>query len=61
MESNFVVGQVVRFKSGGPAMTVKEVGQQIVICSWWSSSKEAYIKFEFDPKLLETSKADPVK
>lgn len=31
---NFVVGDVVQLKSGGLEMTVKEIGEKLVICIW---------------------------
>lgn len=57
--AKFNVGDVVRLKSGGPAMTVSEVVVQnpiIVICMWFSGSE---IKSAgFDENLVDTSEAD---
>ena len=51
MADNFVAGQVVKLKSGGPKMTVAEAGidqdkDAYVWCRWFAGSKLEVSKFE---------------
>jgi uncharacterized protein YodC (DUF2158 family) len=42
----FNVGDVVRLKSGGPAMTVKTVMDNLVVCVWFTAEgKVVWDKF----------------
>ena len=52
------IGDVVRLKSGGPAMTVTNMAQNGVNCYWWSPTKESYIHFIFPPILLTHANPD---
>ena len=50
------VGEVVRLKSGGPAMTVVATGARaepgVVECAWFDS-EDAYATASFPPRALE--------
>jgi uncharacterized protein YodC (DUF2158 family) len=35
MASHFVVGNVVRLKSGGPIMTIEEINGRTIYCVWY--------------------------
>ncbi|MGG4604257.1 YodC family protein [Paenalcaligenes sp. Me131] len=41
MDNSFVVGDIVKLKSGGPEMTVKIVSEehQIYTCQWFAGKK----------------------
>jgi len=39
MSENFQVGDVVRLKSGGPAMTITYVGADEAACEWFDEKK----------------------
>ena len=55
MAVTFYVGDVVRLKSGGPRMTVAEVGdiegQPTVLCTWFENDKQE--QSTFHPATLE--------
>lgn len=49
MEKNrFKLGDIVKLNSGGPEMTIIEIFDRIVKCSWYSESKFEYGDFPFD-------------
>lgn len=51
----FNVGDVVRLKSGGPKMTVTQIGERLgaptVWCSWFDGTKK--LDGDFPPSALE--------
>lgn len=58
MSESFQVGDVVRLKSGGPAMTVENtgkdgVGKPYVRCTWFNDATKA--SESFAPAALEKS------
>jgi uncharacterized protein YodC (DUF2158 family) len=58
----FNSGDVVRLKSGSPAMTVEKVGQingkDAVFCTWFENNKQQ--RGHFSPAALEAGQAGPV-
>jgi uncharacterized protein YodC (DUF2158 family) len=59
--AKFKIGDVVRFKSGGPAMTIaSEVENGRIECWWFNHSENGYApKWDsFKPELLEIAKPD---
>jgi len=61
MSQKFKTGDVVRLKSGGPDMTVKEMGNQTFnlgqyVCQWFGGKKLE--QGHFMPDSLELAKAD---
>jgi len=63
MSETFEVGDVVRLKSGGPAMTVEEVGDSplaggpYVHCTWFDTSSKKPTSKSFKPQALEKTRA----
>lgn len=55
MAEQFKAGDVVKFKSGGPKMTVTQVGDRmgtpVVWCSWFDGTKK--LDGDFPPATLE--------
>lgn len=54
MTQGFKKGDVVRLKSGGPRMTVAELGQSLVSCTWFDERNNPHSQ-AFDPEVLETA------
>lgn len=50
--SQFKTGDVVRLKSGGPKMTVKEEGDSIVSCQWFDRNGKTHTD-KFQVVMLE--------
>lgn len=51
--SEFQVGDVVRLKSGGAAMTVRQRGiPGIIVCNWWSFADMKLITEDFPVECL---------
>jgi uncharacterized protein YodC (DUF2158 family) len=46
-------GDLVRLRSGGPAMTVKSVWGNWVICSWWNEGYGAFETTGFPIAMIE--------
>jgi uncharacterized protein YodC (DUF2158 family) len=46
MPENFKVGDVVRLKSGGPNMTIGEIGDTGVYCQWFAGDKPSASLFD---------------
>lgn len=42
------IGDVVMLKSGGPRMTVSELGFNVVECTWFNKSTPCHRYFEID-------------
>ncbi|GLR13707.1 hypothetical protein GCM10007907_24970 [Chitinimonas prasina] len=58
----FNVGDTVILASGGPVMTVEEVGDGYVHCTWFSKGAgdfEGPRSAQFDPAMLRASKPTP--
>ena len=49
---DFIVGTVVRLKSGGPAMTIASISTSGVLCVWFDKNSEAKTG-NFPPETLE--------
>jgi uncharacterized protein YodC (DUF2158 family) len=49
---DFNVGDVVRLKSGGPAMTVENASSSRIICKWFDATSILFVE-EFDQGTLE--------
>lgn len=64
---DFKKGDVVRLKSGGPEMTVENVGEramiggQAVFCAWFENSgrKQMLARDAFEPETLEHVSDEP--
>ena len=50
-EEQFKAGELVRLKSGGPNMSVEQVGEQAVRCAWFVDDKLQ--RETFAPEALE--------
>ena len=48
----FKVGDVVRLKSGGPAMTVSKKVAEGLTCIWYAGDELGYSKSLFDPQCV---------
>jgi uncharacterized protein YodC (DUF2158 family) len=59
MESTFTIGEVVRIKSGGPAMTVEYITDGYNIKCVWFNKRQKLKRGEFKPSILKPS--DPNK
>lgn len=58
MSEEFKPGDVVRLKSGGPKMTVTEVGEE-VYCEWFDDKKEPQGR-GFSPTSLKPAGSDDI-
>jgi uncharacterized protein YodC (DUF2158 family) len=55
----FQIGDVVRLKSGGPAMTVDSIGQGgVLYCKYYRPTADGFHTMDFFPDTVE--KAEPV-
>jgi len=54
---NFQVGDVVKLKSGGPAMTVKEVSDRGIICNWFDQDGKVQRQGFASGQLVTTDEA----
>ena len=44
-DSKFNVGDIVKLKSGGPEMTVEDVGEDAISCVWFADTEIGRSKF----------------
>lgn len=51
--NNFVAGDQVRLKSGGPVMTVESSGPGTVTCTWFYDGMPVRTREVFMPETLE--------
>lgn len=58
----FKAGDVVRLKSGGPAMTIEKIGQtgghEAVFCTWFEKNEQK--RGHFAPVAVEADEPGPI-
>ena len=59
--ANFKVGDTVKLKSGGPVMTIVEIGRGVT-CSWFTHSDSGKVsKHAFNLETLEIAAPEPLR
>jgi uncharacterized protein YodC (DUF2158 family) len=49
---NFVVGDLVRLRSGGPTMVIEAISRKGVVCTWFDGTGNAKHTDTFVPETL---------
>ena len=57
--ASFKVGDVVRLKSGGPAMTIDTIENDQCVCLWFGTDNAELQRRHFMPHVLFSAPPDP--
>lgn len=52
-QNDFIVGEIVSLKSGGPDMTISGINGSYVQCTYWNQETKKFEKISLDSRIIE--------